>query len=389
MLPEGWAVVSLGEVAKTKIVYGIVQAGPHDPTGIPYIKSSDVGGSIRCQSLQKTSIELHRRFVRSTVVPGDIVFSLRGNTGATSVVPPTLPEANLTQGTAKISVSPFFDRDFIRFQIASQAAQRKIQAVTKGSTFVEITLEDLRKIQILCPEEPAEQRKIAEILSTWDQAIEAVEKLIANARAQKAALMQQLLTGTKRLPGFSGAWTLRTLGEICSPKQWPTIGSKDMQSSGYPVFGANSFIGFYHQPNHLEDTIIISCRGTCGEVLIVPGPAYITGNAMCLDGIDETKIVKSLLVELIRAKGTKSIISGSAQPQIVRSSLTKFKISVPTFAEQRRLGEVIEDSQGVIDGFEADATALRQEKSALMQQLLTGKRRVMIDQPAALKEAAA
>ncbi|MGH8338066.1 MAG: restriction endonuclease subunit S, partial [Gammaproteobacteria bacterium] len=212
-IPDGWRSLPLSEVASEKIVYGIVQAGPHDPDGVPYLKSSDVGEAIATADLQRTTPEIHAKFGRSKVVPGNIVISLRGNTGATSVVPPDLPMANLTQGTARIAVAKEHHSVFVRQQIASASTQRLIQAATKGSTFVEITLDDPRKVEILCPPQQ-EQAQIAVILSTWDRAIETVEALIANAHEQKSALMQALLTGRKRLPGFSGVWAERTLDTI-------------------------------------------------------------------------------------------------------------------------------------------------------------------------------
>jgi type I restriction enzyme S subunit len=224
----------------------------------------------------------------------------------------------------------------------------------------------------------AEQRRIAGILSTWDRAIETVEALIANARAQKAALTRQLLTGKRRLPGFSEPWRRVKLGQICRPKQWVTISSSEMISSGVPVFGANSYVGFFHAANHADDTVVISCRGSCGEVHLVPGPSYITGNAMCLDGAAANGVSLNLLVELIRHAGTRAMISGSAQPQIVRSSVVNFEIDLPSEEEQRALSKFFSDADRSLAAFESQLASLRQEKAALMQQLLTGKRRVSL-----------
>ena len=217
MIPNGWRSLPLVNITKSKIVYGIVQAGPHDPNGVPYLKSSDIGGRIDCPSLQRTSPEIHERFGRSTVVPGDIVISLRGNIGETSIIPEDLVEANLTQGTARISVAEDFDRDFIFFQLSSFDVQRRIHSVAKGSTFVEITLEDLRKIEVPVPECKRRQRYIADLFIDWNRAIETVEALISNARATKQALMQQLLPqGTtppkKRLSDLAEEWGEARLG---------------------------------------------------------------------------------------------------------------------------------------------------------------------------------
>ncbi len=115
MVPEGWKRSALADVVKQKISYGIVQAGPHDPHGVPYIKSSDVRGRLDPAVLQRTSHDIHYKYRRSSVHPGDIVFSLRGNIGESAIVPGELGEANLTQGTARISVSEGHDNFFHYF----------------------------------------------------------------------------------------------------------------------------------------------------------------------------------------------------------------------------------------------------------------------------------
>ena len=100
-VPEKWEVKELQEVVKKPIVYGIVQAGPEIQGGIPYIRSTDVGGEIDINDLSHTSEEIASKYKRSEVNPGDLVFSLRGNIGAISMVPLSLKLANLTQGTAR------------------------------------------------------------------------------------------------------------------------------------------------------------------------------------------------------------------------------------------------------------------------------------------------
>lgn len=191
MVPNGWGENSLADIVKEKISYGIVQAGPHIEGGIPYIKSSDVKGIIIPKTLQCTSEEIHYKYRRSAVHPGDIVFSLRGNIGESAIVPETLPEANLTQGTARISVGHNHCNLFYYYQLQSDSLLNRINALSKGSTFKEISLEELRKVKVLSPPY-TEQNKIAQILSTWDQAISATEKLIESSQKQKKALMQQL-----------------------------------------------------------------------------------------------------------------------------------------------------------------------------------------------------
>ena len=198
MVPKGWMLKQLSDIVKEKISYGIVQAGPHIPNGIPYIKSSDIRGAIDPASLQRTAPEIHYKYRRSAVHPGDIIFSLRGNIGETAIVPSNLLEANLTQGTARISVSGDQCNEFYHQQFAMDKLRNYINSLSKGSTFKEISLEELRKVKVLCAPLP-EQKKIAQILSTWDKAITVTEKLLVNSQQQKKALMQQLLTGKRRV----------------------------------------------------------------------------------------------------------------------------------------------------------------------------------------------
>lgn len=218
MVPNGWNTLALSEITKEKISYGIVQAGPNVKDGIPYIKSADVGGEIDVDSLQRTAKEIHHKYRRSSVHPNDIVFSLRGNIARTSIVPTSLQEANLTQGTARISVNDKNDTKFVYYKLASTPILNRINALSKGSTFKEISLEELRKVKLALPP-LEEQRKIAKILSTWDKAINTTERLIDNSKQQKKALMQQLLTGKKRLlddsgKPFEGEWEEVKLGEL-------------------------------------------------------------------------------------------------------------------------------------------------------------------------------
>jgi type I restriction enzyme S subunit len=403
MIPEGWTQFALSEIAASKIVYGIVQAGPHVPDGVPYLKSSDIGGKIDVSNLQKTAPEIHARYRRSAVRPGDIVISLRGNTGETSIVPLSLPEANLTQGTARIAVAAEFDSDFIYHQIASSAVQRRIHSATKGSTFVEITLDDLRKVELLCPASRCEQRRVAEILSTWDRAIETVEALIANARAQKKALMQSLLTGKKRLPGFSGDWERTSFGELFDLKIGGTPSRSnhtfwDSTKSTENVWVAISDLtGKYilETSEHISNegvrrsnvkllpsgTVIMSFKLSIGRRAILTRPAY-TNEAICALLPKQPDKVSSIFVyhALELVDFTASVDQAVKGQTLNKAKLAELRLRLPLRREQDRIAEVLEDADHELHKLAAQLAALRQEKSALMQQLLTGKRRVKVDQ---------
>jgi type I restriction enzyme S subunit len=184
-----WEDDTLQDLCTAKISYGIVQAGPHVADGMPYIKSSDLNSELCLANLARTSDAIAQKYRRSEVLPGDIVFSLRGNIGVAQIVPIGIPVANLTQGTARIRTkgSP----EFYFYALRSPFVHGRILAAGKGSTFQEISLEALRNIRLFHPQ-PAEQQGIASCLSSLDALITAETQKLETLKTHKRGLMQQL-----------------------------------------------------------------------------------------------------------------------------------------------------------------------------------------------------
>jgi len=397
MVPSDWKQTPLSELTKEKISYGIVQAGPHVSNGVPYIKSSNVGGEIDVKSLQKTSQEIHYKYRRSAVHPNDIIFSLRGNIARTSIVPYSLPEANLTQGTARISVNDTNDMKFIFFQLASTPIINRINALSKGSTFKEISLEELRKVKL--PEAPIEeQRKISQILSTWDKAISTTESLIANSQQQKKSLMQQLLTGKKRFAEFDREWEKVRLGDITeinsggTPKSSVTeyyggniswVSIADMTKHGKWIFktGKNiSQLGLENSSARLYpvNTVLYAMYASIGECSIAK--IELTSSQAIL-GIRVGESLNHLyLYYFLSSLKDKIKLLGQqgTQANLNAGMVKDFKFKLPTIEEQQKIASVLTTADKEIENLQQKLTYLKQEKKALMQQLLTGKRRVMI-----------
>ena len=138
-------------------------------------------------------------------------------------------------------------------------------------------------------------------------------------------------------------WPTKPLLEICNPKQWPTISSAEMTESGFPVYGANGQIGYYHSYNHDEPTILITCRGaTCGTLNISPPHTYVTGNAMALDNPKPEIINFKFLFYALLNRGLDDIITGAAQPQITRANLSRVGVPSPPLADQERIVKLLD-----------------------------------------------
>lgn len=169
------------------------------------------------------------------------------------------------------------------------------------------------------------------------------------------------------------------MGDVCTPQQWATISSKALLDEGYPVYGANGHIGFYSEFNHEYETVAVTCRGsTCGEVSLIPEKSYITGNAMCLDNISPAKHSYIFVYYALCKRGFTDVISGSAQPQIVGKAIKNVKFIIPALKEQQKIASVLTSADKDIQLLEVKLLHFKQEKKALMQQLLTGKRRVKV-----------
>lgn len=154
------------------------------------------------------------------------------------------------------------------------------------------------------------------------------------------------MTKEQQLPK---GWKKYNLFDICQPKQWKTIAIKNLINEGYPVYGANGIIGYYHEYNHDVATVLLTCRGaTCGEVHISKPYSYINGNAMCMDNLSDNTITEFLYYYL-KSINLNFIISGSAQPQITQIGLRKVEIPIPPLETQQAIVNKIESLFDEID----------------------------------------
>ena len=138
------------------------------------------------------------------------------------------------------------------------------------------------------------------------------------------------------------------LTSICSPKQWKTIPTKDLLDEGYPVYGANGVIGYCKEYNHTSDTIIIGCRGSCGNVNIARGKSYINGNAMCLDDLSSDVDILYLYY-FLQNYDFRSVISGTTIPQVTKQGLEKIDVVVSSKENQREIVRQLQLLDSIIE----------------------------------------
>lgn len=280
----------------------------------------------------------------------------------------------------------FMHRDIFSFLSRQGAGRYKLNKAS------------LEKLPILLPP-IQEQQKIAEILSTWDKAIAITENLIANSEMQKKSLMQQLLTGKKRLLDengvrFSGEWDKVPLSSKITFSNL-----KSTKKDEHPII-TSSRKGIFLQEDYFKKQV--ASENNIGYK-VVPRD-YITYRSMSDDGIfvfNKQTILDTAIISPaygvfkfinldasfgLYAMNSKHMMGkintfsqGGTRIALKTSVLSNIKIHIPSLLEQKKIAKVLSNADREIELLQAKLRYLKQEKKALMQQLLTGKRRVVIN----------
>ena len=145
-------------------------------------------------------------------------------------------------------------------------------------------------------------------------------------------------------------WVVKKLGEVCDIYQPKTISTSALVENGkYLVYGANGVIGKYDQYNHTESELLMTCRGaTCGTINISEPYSWINGNAMVIHPF-EGNITMSYLKYVLRGIDLSNVITGAAQPQITRQSLSPLLIPIPSLSVQSRIVEELDLLSNIIE----------------------------------------
>ncbi len=419
VIPEDWKCNKLDSLINpgTAITYGIVQAGPEVMDGVPYIKTGDMSGNrLPLEGLAKTSKDIAARFPRSTIRAGELVYSIRASVGAVHWVPPELDGANLTQGTARISPSASVSEIFLLHALRSKACQNWVDRNTKGSTYREITLEKLRELPVALPSTKAEQQAIAEALSDADALIESLEQLITKKRQIKQGAMQELLTGKRRLPGFESNvgykqtelgeipndWNIEIFSNVTDLITWGGAATPQYvgEQAGFPFLSSSNvkngkinWVNFkfidedLHQqlyknnPPKLGD-VLYSRVGTIGEAAVIDVDfqfsIYVSLTLIKPKPVLQNYFLMHLLnSQPYKQRAKDQVFLGGGVGNLNVDVVRRYPIPLPTVEEQTAIATLLSDMDTEITTLETKLAKARQLKQGMMQQLLTGRIRLV------------
>lgn len=371
-MPEGWSRRKLAE-----ILYRVVDPVEVDPTDI----YQEIGirshgkGIFHKEPIQGEKLGNKRVFwVKSDCFIVNIVFAWEQAVART------------TQGEiGKIASHRFpmyrpkdnaADVDFLTYYFKTPHGKRLLELASPGGAGRNKTLgqKEFGNIKLLLPT-GIEQQKIAHILSTWDKAIATVEKLIKNSKAQKKALMQQLLTGKRRLPGFQGTtWERVKISDLVTLFYGKS--PKDIldETGPFPVLGTGGVTGRTRTPIHTGPAVILGRKGTIDKPHYADTPFWaIDTTFFCLP---KPSCVLKWFFHILHAINLKKYNEASGVPSLGRETVYSIRVLAPHKKEQEKIAATLTCCDEEIAVLKSKLHSLHREKTALMQQLLTGKRRV-------------
>lgn len=413
VIPEDWEVLSCKELCMK------IQDGTHFSPKIKgnayfYITSKNIGfGTFDFENADRIDAVQHRAiYQRCDVKFGDLLLTKDGANTGNAAINSLGEEFSLLSSVAFLRFDE--NRNAARYflqQILSGPGQRRIKDAMSGNAITRLTLEKIRNLRFPVPPLP-EQRAIAAALSDVDALIEALDRLIAKKRGVKQAVMQQLLTGKTRLPGFKGVWEVKTFGELFNISGGYSASRDQLSTKGHcylhygDIHGASrTFIDAQADyqdipkldvplkrvpPNSLlkdGDVVFVDAseddEGTSKHVVVVN-----KDNVPFISGL-HTIVAKSKTNDLAHeyrrycfqtsdikqqfmfyAVGTK--VSG-----ISKTNIAKLMLPLPSISEQIAIAKVLSDMDTELDALERRCEKTRTLKQAMMQELLTGRTRLI------------
>ena len=365
-----------------------------ESSGVRFLRSECV--SARGLDLTQSmfiSEAANRMMSRSEVSDGDLLMTITGNVGRVVRVE-GLSRANINQHIARIRLSnSAADSGYVYHYLSQTTIREHYETITTGQAYPQISLAQVRDTEIPLP--PIEiQRHVAEVLTEADGSITALERLIAKKQAIKQGMMQQLLTGKTRLPGFNRAWTdapLLELGTLVTGTTPPTAESSNF-GNFLPFISPSEVHGdldISRPTRYLsrrgaalakqlpKGSIVVTCIGQIGRTAFLNEDAAT--NQQITAVVPGDKVHGLFIFYAITFARSRLADAASQQvlPILNKSSLGKIEVRLPALHEQEEIAHVLFEVDAELDALKRRARSARAIKQGMMQELLTGRTRLI------------
>lgn len=396
VIPEDWSVRSLGEIATVKD--GTHQTPKYQASGVPFYSVEHVTSG-DFENTKFISEQEHQFLTRSfRIEKGDILMTRIGSIGECKLIDWDV-RASFYVSLALLKIKDA-SAEYIAQYSNSSAFKREIELHSlQHATPKKINLGPISDVKIALPQTEAEQSAIARALSDVDALLATLDQVIAKKRDLKQAAMQQLLTGKTRLPGFSGEWDVKQIGEFtdCTAGGTPSTLNSAYWGGEIPWMSSGEL--------HLKRVQDVEGRVTDlglnnSSTKIIPSRCVLIG----LAGQGKTRGTVAInLIELCTNQSIAAIFPnksfnseylfhnldarydelrelstgdggrGGLNLKIIKS----IDIPFPSLEEQEAIASVLSDLDAELAALESRREKTRNIKQAMMQELLTGKTRLV------------
>lgn len=389
VIPEDWEVVSLSNVF-SYISYGYTNPMPTTNNGPWMVTANDVkNGRINYETARKTSEYAFKKLITDKSRPkvGDLLLTKDGTLGRVAIVDKS--NICINQSVAVIRTNDKIEVKFLKHLLQDNFYQKVMIENAGGSTIKHIYITVVDKMPIVLPP-LAEQEAIASALSDADAWIDSLEQLIAKKRLIKQGAMQTLLTPPSHAEALE-AWEVKKLGEIVNFKngaahenvvdengEFVIVNSKFISQEGRIRKYSNAFLC----PLYKNEIVMVMSDIPNGKALakcfiIDKDNTYTLNQRICAFEAKEGFDAKFLFYKINRNDYFLAFDSGSGQTNLRRDEVLNCPIYYPSLSEQERIATILSDMDAELEALETQLAKARQIKQGMMQELLTGRVRLV------------
>ena len=403
MIPEDWKALSAFDACSK------IQDGTHFSPRIKgndyfYVTSKNIRfGYLDMSTASRIDAAQHREiYRRCDVKKGDLLLTKDGANTGNATLNPLEEEFSLLSSVAflRFHQSKHCAAFFMQ-QILTSQGQRQIQDAMAGNAITRLTLEKINKLRFPAPPTKAEQEAIVEALSDADALIESLEQILAKKRNIKKGAMQELLTGKKRLPGFSGEWGVKRLGEVGSFLKGSGVRKDESLGGDLPcirygeIYTKHSdYIKAFHSWIS-ADVAATAKRLKQGDLLFAGSGETKEEIGKSVAFVDDMEAYAGGDIVILRPENSNATFlgyylntapinrqkasrgQGDAVVHISSAALSSIEITIPKAEEQTAIAAILSDMDAEIAALEGKLAKARSLKQGMMQELLTGRIRLV------------
>lgn len=399
--------VRLSDVT-TKIGSGITPRGGtavYKKIGRPFVRSQNVGwGTLRLDDITYIDEITHLTFPGTEIRTGDVLLNITGaSIGRSAVATAQLDGGNVNQHVCEIRLKQGrMDSRFVSSFLLSRPGQDQIDTFQAGGNRQGLNFQQVGSIEV--PDlDIGQQCAIGVVIDDLDSLIASLERLIAKKRAVKQGMMQQLLTGRTRLPGFTAEWQSVALGELGVFLKGRGVKRDDVRSSGVSCIRYGElYTGFINYTYSAKSFVTDEVAATAlpifkGDLLFAGSGETRDEIGLCVAYVGENAAVAGGDIIVLRGAGFNPIFlatltnlptvadqkaragQGDAVVHISSRALSEMMVSIPEKPEQDAIAKVLVDADQELVRLHARLTKARAMKTGMMQQLLTGRVRLPME----------